>query len=95
MATTNDELLIERYIVPDPRILSPIEARLRDSGYSVWAVIGGLVDTDGDIERTALEYGLPAEEMAAALAYFRANREPIEAKLTVLHGRVVRVPVPV
>lgn len=92
---TNDELLIERYIVPDPHKAGPIEARLRDSGYSVWAVIGGLIGTDGDVERTALEYGLPAEEMAAALAYFRANRELIEARLTVSKGHVVRVPVSV
>ncbi len=92
----DDEALIARHIVQDPHKLGPVEVRLRDSGVSVWAVIGQLVVHDGDVALAAADYELSDEEMAAALAYFRWHKEIIEARLSEnAGGEVVRVPVPV
>jgi hypothetical protein len=95
MAKTDEELIAE-YIRQDPHRPGPANVRLRDSWYPVWAVIGDLFTTDGDIGQTAAAYELPAEEMAAAVAYFRRHRAVIEGRLSEnAEGRPVRVPLKV
>lgn len=96
MVAINHDVLIARHVVPDPHKPGPIEVRLRDSGYSVWAVIGGLISTNGDLAQLAREYELSDDELAAALAYYRAHKEIIEARLSELsEGRPIHIPTPV
>lgn len=77
----DEERLIERYIEPDPLGVRISDAQLRDSGVSVWAMIGYLRLVDGDVERTARDYDVPVEAVDAALAYYRLHRAAIEGRL--------------
>jgi uncharacterized protein (DUF433 family) len=56
------------------------KAALRDSGYPVWAVIGYFDLYNGDKEKVLAEYrgALTAEELDAALAYYRDNPGAID-----------------
>ena len=73
--------LIERWIEPHPWRRNPAEVLLKGSALSVWALIGYLRMVDGDIHRTAVDYGITDEEVEAALAYYHENRAIIDARL--------------
>jgi uncharacterized protein (DUF433 family) len=77
---TDDEL-IARHIVPDPRCLGPGDVRLRDSGVHVWAIIGQLAASAWDAPTVAREYAIPLDEVEAARAYYRRNRDAIDSRL--------------
>jgi uncharacterized protein (DUF433 family) len=79
----DEQKLVERYIdlgtdrYPGGRA----DARLREYGVPVWALIGQLRALDGDLEQLARDYELPREAVEAALAYYRCNKEYIDARL--------------
>jgi uncharacterized protein (DUF433 family) len=79
----NDEQLIQRHIDPDwdryPG--GPADARLRDSGVPVWALVGHLRAVGDDLDQVAADYELPREAVDAALAYYRHHKSLIEARL--------------
>ena len=79
----NEQQLIERYIDLDTdRYPSGrADARLRDYGVSVWVLIGQWRAIGGDLDQLALDYELPREAVEAALAYYRCNKEYIDARL--------------
>ena len=76
-----DRQLMDRWIEPHPWKQDVAEARLRDSKISVWAIVGYLQMVDGDVERTARDYLIPGEAVAAVLAFYRRHREAIDARL--------------
>jgi uncharacterized protein (DUF433 family) len=82
-ATLTDDALIERYIdsnwdrYPGGRA----DARLRDYGVPIWALIGHLRAIGNDVDQVAIDYELPREAMDAALAYYRRNKKFIDARL--------------
>jgi uncharacterized protein (DUF433 family) len=80
-ATMDTSRLIERYIEPDPYRPGPGEARLKEYGVPVWALVGHMNAVDGQIERVAEDYDLPEEAVHAALAYYRQYRAAIDARL--------------
>ena len=55
-------------------------ARLQ-SGVPIWSLIGYLRAYDGDAEQVRRSFELSADEMAAALAYYRRNRQYVDAFL--------------
>jgi uncharacterized protein (DUF433 family) len=57
------------------------DARLREYGVPVWALIGQWQALNGDLEQLARDYELPREAVEAALAYYRCNKEYIDARL--------------
>lgn len=75
--------LIERYIDLDTDRYpgGRADARLREYGVPVWALIGQWRALDGDLEQLASDYELPREAVEAALAYYRCNQEYIDARL--------------
>lgn len=81
-----DAALIARYIEDDPYHPGPGDVRLTESGVSVWAVIGHLPSVGGDHARAAADYELSAEEMDAAIAYYRAYGPAIDARLAANAG---------
>lgn len=85
MADT-DTALIARHIKRDPYKPEPAEARLADSGVSVWAIIGYLPAVDGDIERAAQDYEIHPDAVRAALAWYRQHRGAIDARLAAKSG---------
>jgi uncharacterized protein (DUF433 family) len=79
----HDRELIERYIDPewDRYPSGRADARLKDYGVPVWALIGQLRATGNDPDRVAREYHIPREAMDGALAYYRQNKKYIDARL--------------
>ncbi len=77
---TEDEL-IARHIEPHPSKAGRQEARLRDSGISVWALVAYLPAVEGDVSRVAADYELTAEAVEAALAYYRRHKALFDAHL--------------
>lgn len=74
--------LIDRYIELDPERPSPSEARLRDAGIHVWALIGHYLFAVGqDLTAVARDYDLPEEAVAAALAFYQKHRHEIDTRL--------------
>ena len=78
----DDDTLIERYVEPDPWHPWAGDARLRESGVHVWALIGHWhYGTNQDTEAVARDYNLPLQEVQAALAYYRRHTAAIDARL--------------
>ncbi len=72
--------LIEQYI--DTDWLRADQARLKDVGVEVWALMAYLqYANDGNVEQTAKEYGLSLEAMQAAQAYYDRHRALISARI--------------
>ncbi|HZR98768.1 MAG TPA: hypothetical protein VFE37_08685 [Chloroflexota bacterium] len=68
--------LIEQYIEPNPDRPGVGDARLREYGVPVWALVGYGEATGRDAVATARAYRLPLEAVEAALAY--RDRYPAE-----------------
>lgn len=84
MATTQDatERLLKQYIEQG----SPWEeARLRDNGTSVRAILGHLLGMNGDRQQTADDYEIPVEAVDAVVAYYERCRAAIDARLYPTH----------
>jgi uncharacterized protein (DUF433 family) len=81
MQTSDDWSLLQRWIRPEPDQPGDPNARIAESGIPVWALIGNYKANGRHASMTATDYGLPVEAVKAALAYYRAHREIIEARL--------------
>jgi len=78
----DDDGRIARWIALDPLRPWPAEARIRDFGVPVWALIGHYRYATGhDVERVATDYELPLEAVEAALAYYGRHQAEIDARL--------------
>ena len=76
-----EQALIDRYIAVDPDDPAPHEARLKDSGTPIWALIGYWEGAGRDMTRVATDYDVPLEAVQAAVAYYHRHQAPIDAKL--------------
>ena len=79
--TRNAAALIEQYIEPDPDRPGVEEARLREHGVPIWALIGYRKATRRDAAAIARAYRVPIEAVAAALAYHARHRAAIDARI--------------
>jgi uncharacterized protein (DUF433 family) len=82
--STND--LIARYVEETPHYPGPADARLKEFGTAVWALVGYLKQAvAGDVAQAAKDYDVPLEAVQAALAYYRQDegrRKLIDARIT-------------
>ncbi|MHB8645567.1 MAG: hypothetical protein ACYDAR_07250 [Thermomicrobiales bacterium] len=85
----HEEALIARYVEPDPRHPGEGNARIKDAGPSVWAIIGHLEGVQGDTRQTAEDYDLPIEAVEAAHAYYLRHEMALDARRAA--NRVPRV----
>lgn len=69
----------DKFIAP---MYSPAEARLRDSGVSVWAIVESLRLMEGARERVVADFDISLEALDAALAYYERHKDVIDAKIT-------------
>lgn len=67
----------------------PSRAKLRNTGTSVAAVIDHLGAVDGDIEQTAEAFELNPIQVLAAIFFYWAHQEIIDAEITVRHSYFV------
>ncbi len=75
------EQLIERFIAVDPYGRRAEEARLRDYGYAVWALLGDLLYPGRTRELVAQEYEVPIEAVDAVWNYYLRNRTALDRRL--------------
>ena len=83
MNSQNEQDLIEKYIDLDTDRYpgGRADARLREYGVPVWALIGQLQAIGNDPDQLATDYELPREAVEAALAYYRRNKQYIDARI--------------
>ena len=76
----HEEELIARHIEADPRRPGEGNARLKDAGPSVWAIVGHLEGVHGNVRQAADDYDVSREAVEAAQAYYRRHRAVIDAR---------------
>ena len=79
--TESKQALIKRYIGPDLLKGGKGNARLKDYGVHVWALIGHMPPTATSAAQVAEDYSLPVEAVEAAYAFYEQNRCAIDARL--------------
>lgn len=79
-AVQDDESLA-CYIEANPYYPTPDEARVKEYGVSVWAIIAHLRAVGGDAARVAEDYALPKEAVEAAIAYYHRHKDLIDARI--------------
>jgi uncharacterized protein (DUF433 family) len=78
----DEQQLIEKHIdLNYERFGGRADARLKESGVSIWAIVAYLGVYDGDVDEVARIYDLSPEEMDAALAYYRRNKKYVDARV--------------
>ena len=79
-----DDELIAQYIEEPSYSPAPTEARLKDYGTAVWALIGYLKHAvGGNAKQAAADYDVPVAAVEAALAYYSRHRRAIDARILV------------
>ena len=80
---SDEQELIDRYVDTHTERYpaGPADARLREYGVSVWALVGHLHAVGGDVDKVAEDYLLPREAVEAALAYYGRYKKLIDARL--------------
>jgi uncharacterized protein (DUF433 family) len=80
----DEQRLIDRYVDLDTDRYAGgrADARLKDSGVSVWAIVAFLRVYHDDTARVADHFGISVDEVEAALAYYRRNKKYVDARLT-------------
>ena len=78
----DEQQLIEKHVDLDyDRYGGRADARLKESGVSVWAIVAYLDVYDGDVDKVADHFELSQDEMVAALAYYGRNKRYIDARV--------------
>lgn len=75
--------LITQYIEQSPHQYGRDNARLKDSGISVVAIINALLYAGGDLYVAAREYEIPDDAVRAAVYYYSLNKQVIDARMIV------------
>jgi len=83
MKLETEQGLIERYIDLDTERYAGgrADARLKESGVSVWAIVAFLPVYDSDIARVADHFSISETEVHAALAYYHRNKAYVDARI--------------
>jgi len=81
-----DRESIARHVEPDPNRPGPGDVRLVRSAVPVWAVVGQLIANGWRVDEAAADSALPAEEVAAAIAYDRRHAGAIDSRLAANAG---------
>ncbi len=75
------EVSIQSHIEPDLLFGTPDEVRTIGSAVPVWALIGYLEATRGDIDAVADAYDIDVSVVEAAVAYYGLHRGDIVARI--------------
>jgi len=81
MKSVEEQTLIERWIDPNPRRRGAGDARLKEYGVPIWALVGDLPVVDGDVAQLAAAFEVPLDAVQAALAYYRRHKREIDIRL--------------
>jgi hypothetical protein len=82
LMSADEDLLIAHYIEDDPYRPGPADARLKEYGTAIWALISYMDRAlGGDVEQTAADYEVPVAAVEAARAYYNRHRELVDARI--------------
>lgn len=76
---------LDAMVEQDPRHPGRHNARMRDYGTHVWAIIAALQGRNWDVTKVAAEYHVPEVAIRAAIRYYERNKEFIDAELLLQH----------
>jgi uncharacterized protein (DUF433 family) len=80
----DEDMLIAKYVEENPRRPGPADARLKESGIELWALISYLdLAVAGDVAQAAEDYEIPAAAVQAARAYYGRHRAPLDARIAI------------
>lgn len=79
--TRSEAELIAAWIERNPYHPDASNVRLREYGYSIWALIGDLPQVEGDVGALADAFDIPIEAAEAALAYYLCHKAEIDGRL--------------
>ncbi len=79
--TDEASALIEKWIERDPSHPQIGDARLKEYGVHVWAIIGYLQGARGDMEHVADDFDVPVDAVRAAQAYYDRYAAFIEDRM--------------
>lgn len=79
--TTETATLIEHWIDANPAGRGVANARLRQFGVPVWALIGDLPLVGSDPGQLATLHAVPPAAVEAALAFYAQHRAEVDARL--------------
>ncbi len=78
----DEDTLIAQYIEEDPARPGPADARLREAGTPIWALISYLDRAvEGNLAAAARDFEVPVEAVLAARAYYRRHQKLIDARI--------------
>ena len=86
MNTLSTEDLIHKYIEQDPYRPGKADARIKNEGVHVWALIGHMPEERRDATEIALAYRLPLEAVHAAIAFYERYRCIIDDRIAANQG---------
>lgn len=83
MKLETEQELIERHVdlETDRYAGGRADARLKESGVSVWAIVAFLSVYGNDVARVADHFSISETEVRAALAYYRRNKAYVDARI--------------
>lgn len=77
----DEAALIDRLVDVDPRGPAPADARLVDSGVSIWALVAYRDANLADLDAIARAYETSLEAIRAAFAFYRRHRGAIDGRI--------------
>lgn len=73
--------LIRKHIELPPDDPVNSEARTREEGIPVWALVGYVEAVEGDLELVVQDYDIPRDRVKAALLFFFLHMDAISARI--------------
>ena len=73
--------LIARWIEQNPHLPGVADARIRDYGVPVWALVGQVRVVGGGPAQVAADYQIPEDAVEAALAYYAQHKAVIDDRI--------------
>lgn len=83
--------LLDMHIEPHPHKGDPAEARLRETGAPVWAIIGHLSAVSGDLNQVARDYEVDLDAVIAAVLFYQDHKNLIDWRLRQNRDEPVRL----
>jgi uncharacterized protein (DUF433 family) len=84
----DDDALITKSIELNPDKPGLDQARLKEYGVAVWALVAYCRAANGDLDQVVQDYEIPREQVEAALAYYRRHRTLVDARVAINNGDV-------
>ena len=86
-----EDTLITDYVELNPDKPGFDQARLKEFGVAIWALVAYYQVVNGDLNQVAHDYEIPCEQVKAALAYYKRHRTLIDARVAINNGDVPHI----